>query len=369
MSCVVGQNDGPHVGRGVAGELLDVLLELPLLVAPGVVGVGLLEADLAERVHHRRLGERLGQPDHVGVVAAHVGDQPLPELDRLGVRVVDAEDLDPVVDPHLDDPAHLGVGPGRVVVEVERVDVLVLLRRVLGVGDRAVGAGGEPLRVGRHVGVVGGALQGDVDRDLEAELLRPGRRRSRSRRSRRGRGGWRRGRRRASRWRRGCPGRLVRRRGCCSVPCGWSCRSGGSASGRRRRSPSAAIAGSRSAAVRSVPDGPHPGLRVLHGALGAREDLVPRAIQGALALHEQRVCRGRAHVVAQRAGGELGPHRGVGAGVQPGQRRAAGVAQRRDRVGEDGLLLLGARRPRRGRARACGRPPRASARRRRRRRP
>ena len=135
-----------HVGRRLAGELLDVLLELPLLVAPGVVRVGLLEADLAERVHHRRPGERLGQPDHLGVVDGHVGDQPLPELHRLGVRVVDAEDLDPVVDPHLHDPAHLGVGALGVVVEVERVDVLVLLGRVLGVGDRAVGAGREPAR-------------------------------------------------------------------------------------------------------------------------------------------------------------------------------------------------------------------------------
>ena len=242
-----------HVGRGLAGELLDVLGELPLGVAPGVVGVGLLEPDLAERVHHRRLGERLGQPDHLGVVAGDVVDEPLPELDRLGVRVVDAEDLDAVVDPDLDHPPHLGVGADRVVVEVQRVDVLVLLGRVLGVGDGAVGAGGEPLGVGLDVGVVGGALQRDVHRHLEPELLGLRRRSSRSRRSRRGRGGSRRARRRGSRWRRGCPGRRGRRRGCCWGPCGRSCRSGGSGSGRRRRSPSAAIAGSRLAAVRSVP--------------------------------------------------------------------------------------------------------------------
>ena len=29
----------------------------------------------------------------------HLGDQPLPEAERLGVRVVDAEDADAVVDP------------------------------------------------------------------------------------------------------------------------------------------------------------------------------------------------------------------------------------------------------------------------------
>ena len=58
--------------------------------------------------------------------------------------------------------------PGRVVVEVERVDVLVLLRRVLGVGDRAVGPRGEPLRVLGDPRVVGRALQRQVHRDLQA---------------------------------------------------------------------------------------------------------------------------------------------------------------------------------------------------------
>ena len=68
-----------HVCRGVAGELAPVLLELPLRVAPGVVGVALLEPGLGEAVHHRRLGERLGEPDRLGVVLRDVGDQPLPE--------------------------------------------------------------------------------------------------------------------------------------------------------------------------------------------------------------------------------------------------------------------------------------------------
>ena len=150
---------------------------------------------------------------------AHVGDEPLPELDRLGVRVVDAEDLDPVVDPHLDHPAHLGVDARGVVVEVERVDVLVLLRRVLGVGDGAVGAGGEPLRVRRAPRGGRGSTAARCPWRPPAELARPARRRRRSRRTCRGRGGWRRGRRRGSRWRRGCRGRPGRRRGCCWGPC------------------------------------------------------------------------------------------------------------------------------------------------------
>ena len=98
-------------------------------------------------------------------------EQPLPEHHRLGVRVVDAEHLDAVAHPEPHDAQHLVGQALEVVVEVERVDVLVLLRRVLGVRDGAVGAGGEPLRVRLDPGVVGRALQREVERDLEPELV------------------------------------------------------------------------------------------------------------------------------------------------------------------------------------------------------
>src|SRR3546814_15199886 len=54
------------------------------------------------------------------------------------------------------------------------IDVLILLRRVLGIGDGPVGAGGEPLRVRGDPGVVGRRLQGHVEGDLEVELTGPG---------------------------------------------------------------------------------------------------------------------------------------------------------------------------------------------------
>ena len=46
-----------------------------------------------------RAGERLREEDHVAVVLMDVLDQPAPELERLGVGVVDAEDGDAGVDP------------------------------------------------------------------------------------------------------------------------------------------------------------------------------------------------------------------------------------------------------------------------------
>ena len=56
-------------------------------------------------------------------------------------------------------------------LEVERIDVLVLLRRVLGVLDRAVGPVPEPLGMLAHLRVIGRGLEGEVERDLEAVPL------------------------------------------------------------------------------------------------------------------------------------------------------------------------------------------------------
>src|SRR5207249_4484166 len=96
-------------------------------------------------------------------------DQPLPERERLGVRVVDPEDRDPLLDPE-EDHRHQGA-PERAPVlrlEVERIDVLVFLRRVLRISDAAVRPVLEPLWVLMHPGMVGRALKGDVDGHLDA---------------------------------------------------------------------------------------------------------------------------------------------------------------------------------------------------------
>ena len=159
----------PHQVVGLRRHLAEVLLDLPLGGAPGEVGVALLEADRAEGLHHRRPRERLGQEDHVGVGTADLPQQPLPERHRLGVGVVDPEDPHAVGHPVPHDAEHLPADALRVVVEVQRVDVLVLLRRVLRVGDGAVGLGREPLGVAGHPGVVGRALQGQVEGDLEPD--------------------------------------------------------------------------------------------------------------------------------------------------------------------------------------------------------
>jgi hypothetical protein len=144
------------VGELGLGQLGEVLLQLVFGVAPREVRVGLREAELGETAHHLGPREGLGQKDHVGVLVVDGVDQPLPERERLRVRVVDAEDLHAVTDPEVDHTLQLAPQPffvGR--VEVDRVDVLVLLRRVLGVLDRAVRPDREPVGVLGDPGVVG----------------------------------------------------------------------------------------------------------------------------------------------------------------------------------------------------------------------
>ena len=149
--------------------------QLPAGVLPGEVRVGLGEADLRQLAHDGAAGERLGEEDHAAVVRVDLLDQPLPERERLGVRVVDAEELDAGVDPVEDDvaPRLPQLAPGRR-VPVEVVDVLVALGRVLGVLERAVGALLEPLRVLLEPRVVGRGVEREVERDVHAVLARGG---------------------------------------------------------------------------------------------------------------------------------------------------------------------------------------------------
>ena len=174
MSGVLGQRFGAekltHRPRGDLGE---IGLDLALGVAPGKVVVRLGEAGLGEPIHHLRSRERLGEEHDIRLRAPHFRDHPFPERKGLGVRIVDAKDADALRDPEFEHALQLG--PERLPVrrlEPERIDVLVFLGRILGVLNRAVGSLQEPLGVLAHVGVIGCALERDVERQLDAPLAR-----------------------------------------------------------------------------------------------------------------------------------------------------------------------------------------------------
>jgi len=87
------------------------------------------------------------------------------------MRIVDAEDPYAVAHPELEDAQALQVDPVAVVVEVDGVDVLVLLRRVLRVRDGTVGALGKPLWMLGHPRVIRRRLEREVHRNLEPERV------------------------------------------------------------------------------------------------------------------------------------------------------------------------------------------------------
>ena len=166
-----GPETRPHVvSRGL--EFLHVFAKFFGTVAPCEVRVGLVVADLGERVHHRRLREGLGEEEHLGVGFAELGEQLLPKAHGLRVRVVDAKKRDTVRDPVFEDVANGFIQAAIVGIEAQGVDVLILLRWVLGVRDRAVSANDEPFGVLLDPRVIGGALECDVEGYFEAEAFR-----------------------------------------------------------------------------------------------------------------------------------------------------------------------------------------------------
>src|SRR5450759_5079355 len=126
---------------------------------------------LRQAVHYLGTGECLGQEDRLRASAFDLGYQPLPEGEGLCMRVVNPEDPHTLLDPELDDalqliPQFLPV----LCLEVEGVDVLILLGRVLGVLGRAIRPATKPLRMLADVRVIGSTLKGDVERQLQAVL-------------------------------------------------------------------------------------------------------------------------------------------------------------------------------------------------------
>ena len=161
-----GQRLGRQIRRPRA-QLLDEVDQLPLRVLPREVGVRLREPRLREQRHHRRPREGLREEHRPRVLLPYLRHQPLPERHRLRVRVVDPEHRHARVAPPQDGVADRLPEPllvDRLPVEV--VDVLVALRRVLGVLERPVGSVLEPLRVLAQPRVVGRALERKVEREL-----------------------------------------------------------------------------------------------------------------------------------------------------------------------------------------------------------
>ena len=82
--------------------------------------------------------------------------------------IVDAENADALIDPVQHNAPQLF--PQLMAffgLEIERIDVLILLRRVLRILHRAIGANAKPVLMFLHVGMVGRTLIGQVESYFE----------------------------------------------------------------------------------------------------------------------------------------------------------------------------------------------------------
>ena len=149
-----------------------ILFQFVLGVAPREVAVGLGEAHVAQGAHHAWAGECLGQEQDLRVLLGHGGNHVLPETHRLGVRIIDPEDRHARLDPQVHDALDFLFDARHVGVEVDRIYILIFLRRVLGEGDGAVRLMTEPVRMSLDPRVIGRALQGEIERYLQSEFVR-----------------------------------------------------------------------------------------------------------------------------------------------------------------------------------------------------
>ena len=85
--------------------------------------------------------------------------------------VIHAVDLYPKRDPLSQDSKYLLVDALRVIVKVDRVNVLVFLWRILGICNRPVCTGGEPLWAALHPWVIWRCLQCKVHGNFDTQLV------------------------------------------------------------------------------------------------------------------------------------------------------------------------------------------------------
>src|ERR1700677_2191331 len=151
------------------GQFPKIILDLSLFITPREVSVGLRKAEFPKTVHYLRTGKRLSQEQRVGPGRANVRDEPLPEREWLGVRVIHAENAHALGSPEGNDIAQRqpqawnGAWP----VEIDVDDVFVFLRRIFRIAEAAIRPPVEPFGVIAQPGMVGAALNCEVQREFQ----------------------------------------------------------------------------------------------------------------------------------------------------------------------------------------------------------
>ena len=96
----------------------------------------------------------------------YAGNQPIPEVGGLGVWVIYAESAHSGFDPNHERFIDFVIDGILRVIEVEWIDILILLRWVLSVGDGAIWKDSEKFWVAGGPRVIGRCLQREIERYL-----------------------------------------------------------------------------------------------------------------------------------------------------------------------------------------------------------
>jgi hypothetical protein len=120
--------------------------DLWLRVTPGEVSVALLEPDFCELLHHLRTRKCFREKDHFAINRSYFADEPFPEGNGLGMRVIDAKDFDTLIKPkQYDFPRCIPNSRECIAVEPNVDDVLIFFRRIFRKFDGPVLPSLEPL--------------------------------------------------------------------------------------------------------------------------------------------------------------------------------------------------------------------------------
>src|SRR5580704_2159142 len=153
-------------------KLAEVLGDLFFRVAPGEISIGLGKSQLRKPVHYCRLGKCLRKEEHFGMTFLDLTDCPFPEGEWLGMRIVHSKDPHTLLDPVIENA--LQFLPQRAplrALEIQRIDILIFLWRILRILYGAVRTLAEPVHMLAHVGMIRRTLIGNIDCNLKALLF------------------------------------------------------------------------------------------------------------------------------------------------------------------------------------------------------
>ena len=122
-------------------------------------------------MHHRWLGKCFSKEDDIRAFCMNCLHNLSPEMHWLGMWVIYAEDRDSLRDPKTQNTKCFSNDCVVIVIKVNRIDILILLRRIFCICNRSIGTRCKEFRMFCGPWMVRGCLESKVHRYFKAILL------------------------------------------------------------------------------------------------------------------------------------------------------------------------------------------------------